>query len=238
MSNSDQPESEMPSRASVGKATSELNNLIQIISGTSAALEGMLEGNEAAHEYFDALRGAVARAEQVAVDLAFQAGGSDERVLLQPEITPYARIKKAAPVMATKQTILVVDDEEVTLVLIERVLRDAGYDVVTANSAFDCLHLFRVHPDRFAMVLLDLSLPFIDGEETFRRIRDMRKNIPVLLCTGFIERERLSDMMLSGLSGFLRKPIAPDEIVRVVRSTLEGVRYNRDNPNATASAAG
>ena len=223
----DLPESEMPlpSRALVAKATSELNNLLQVISGTSAALELFVKGNDTAQEHFDVLRASVARAEQVAVDLAFQAGGSAEKIRLQPHIAPFARVKRTVQPPLVRQTILIVDDEEMTLQVIERFLLEAGFEVVRAASAFDCLDLVRIHPHRFAMVLLDLSLPFMDGEETFRRIREIRSDLPVVLCTGFIEQEKLAEMMRSGLSGFLRKPIAPDEIARVVRSTLESAKY-------------
>jgi len=53
----------------------------------------------------------------------------------------------------------------------------------------------------------------------------LRPDLPVVLCTGFIQQEKLNRLMSAGLAGFLRKPIAPDELVTYVRSILEGLRF-------------
>ena len=68
-------------------------------------------------------------------------------------------------------------------------------------------------------------MPFMDGEETFHRLREIRTDVPVMLCTGFIQNDRLERLMSAGLSGFLRKPFAPDEIASQVRAILESVKY-------------
>jgi len=120
---------------------------------------------------------------------------------------------------------MVVDDEQMALTLMKRVLTEGGYNVVTAQSGFECLDQFRRRPYIFQMVLLDLTMPFMDGEETFRRLREIRDDVPVLLCTGFIQEERLNRLIGAGLTGFLRKPISPNEILGVVKSTLQSVRY-------------
>jgi DNA-binding NtrC family response regulator len=119
-----------------------------------------------------------------------------------------------------------VDDEQMGLTLMKHVLTEAGFDVVTAQSGFECIEQFRQRPYGFALVLLDLTMPFMDGEETFARLKHIRADVTVLLCTGFIQQERLERLMSSGLAGFLRKPIAPDEIVALVRRTLAELRYS------------
>jgi CheY-like chemotaxis protein len=219
----------IPSADEVAKATSELNNLLHIISGTSSAIEDIVKDTGGAAKYIDMLRTSIDRAEKVAQDLARQAGGVADKFKLQPGLAPFLKLKKAKVARPEKQTVLLVDDERMALSLIERVLTEAGFAVATAQSGFECIDLFRAHPYRFAMVLLDLSLPFMDGEETFRRLREIRNDVPVVLCTGFIQEDRLSRMMAAGLSGFLRKPIAPDEIVAVVQSTLKNARYTDGN---------
>ena len=65
----------------------------------------------------------------------------------------------------------------------------------------------------------------MDGEETFHHLREIRPDVPVVLCTGFIQADRLERLMKAGLSGFLRKPLAPDEIVGHVHSILESVKF-------------
>jgi len=86
-------------------------------------------------------------------------------------------------------------------------------------------------------VLLDLTMPFMDGEETFQRLREIRADVPVVLFTGFVQQERLERLMNAGLVGFLRKPLAPDEIVSFVRSMLQTVKYSGANLNSGSMPA-
>ncbi len=79
-------------------------------------------------------------------------------------------------------------------------------------------------------------MPFMDGEETFHRLREIRPDVPVVLCAGFIRAERLDGLMKAGLTGYLRKPLAPDEIVSNVRSVLESVKYSRIRGDSSSLA--
>lgn len=209
----------------ISKATSELNNLLQIIAGTSSLIENIWEGNDASEKYLAMLRASIERAEKVTAQLAHHAGGAEKKSVLHPEIAGFNKTKSAPAEETPRQSILVVDDEQMALALIKRLLTDAGFSVTTAQSGFECLDIFRRRPHSFDLVLLDLTMPFMDGEETFGRLREIRPDLAVVLCTGFIEHKRLEGMLQAGLAGFLRKPIAPDEIVRHVRSVLEGVKF-------------
>ena len=221
------PAPESVPKETISKATSELNNLLQIISGTSAEIENIWEGSDSSEKYLAMLRASIARAETVAAQLAEQAGGTDQKVLLHPELAAFIKPKKVAQMPASKPNILVVDDEEMALTLVKKLLSEAGYHVTTAQSGFECLDLFRRRPHGYQLVLLDLTMPFMDGEETFRRLREIRPNVPVVVCTGFIQQERLDRLVTAGLTGFLRKPLAPGEIISYVRSVLEGVKYSQ-----------
>src|SRR5438552_18699739 len=95
-------------------ATSELNNLLEIISGTSAAIENIWEGNDGSQKYFDMLRTSIDRAAKVTAQFVEQAGGSDKKVLFNPEL-PAPVTPKSAPSPAQpqkRQSIMVVDDEQ------------------------------------------------------------------------------------------------------------------------------
>lgn len=231
-----EPESPKLSPDFVARAASELNNLLQIISGTASLIED-ISGGAAQEKYLGMLRSSIDRAEKLATEIADHAGGTSKKMLMQPEIAPYVKARKNSDSKPAKQSILVVDDERMALALMERILSEAGFHVVTAQSGFECVDVLRRHPHGFDAVLLDLSLPFMDGEETFARLRQIRSDIPVVLCTGFIQQETLHRLMSAGLTGFLRKPIAPDEIVGIVRSTLESVKYLGGNWNADGMSA-
>jgi len=200
------------SKESVSKATSELNNLLQIISGTSAEIGNLWEGCEGSEQYLNMLRSSIDRAEAVAAQLAEQAGGANQKVLMHPELASFLKPKTISEMPRAKPTILVVDDEQMALVLIKRLLSEAGYQVVTAQSGFEALDLFRRQPQAFQLVLLDLTMPFMDGEETFHRLREIRA-------------DRLDRLMKAGIAGFLRKPLAPDEIVDHIRGVLDSLKY-------------
>lgn len=213
------------SKEAVSKASSELNNLLQIISGTSSEIANLRRKDDGSDQYLSMLRATIARAEAVTGQLTEQAGGTEQRAKMNPELAPFVKTKKVAQMPVAKPQILAVDDEEIGLMLVKQLLTSAGYEVTTAQSGFECLDLFRRSPHSYQLVLLDLTMPFMDGEETFHRLREIRPDIPVMLCTGFIQNDRLERLMGAGLSGFLRKPFAPDEIGGQVRSILDSVKY-------------
>ena len=128
-----------------------------------------------------------------------------------------------------QRRILVVDDEPAARILAERVFSEAGFEVVTVPSGFDCLKEFRNRPRYFDLVLLDLSMPFMDGAETFRRIRAMNPAVVVLLSTGFLGQEqgRVERMLAGGLAGVIRKPHRPDELLAQVNYTLARATLSR-----------
>ena len=176
------------------------------------------------------LYASVDRAAKVTAQLVEHAGGSDKKVLFHPELASFAPPKKAAPPPPAAQkprSLLIVDDEPMALVLAKRVLAEAGFEVVTAQSGFECLDLFRKRPRHFDLILLDLTMPFMDGEETFGRLRSIRPDVVVLLSTGFIAQERLDRMLIAGMAGFLRKPHRPDELVANIQAVLESVKRAR-----------
>jgi len=125
--------------------------------------------------------------------------------------------------------ILVVDDEPAARILAQRLFSEAGFAVVTTSSGFDCLKTFRNQPRGFDLILLDLSMPFMDGEETFRRLRGINPAVVVLLSTGFLgqAQNRVERMLANGLAGVIRKPHRPDELLAQVNAILERVKISR-----------
>ena len=206
-------------------AASELNNLLQIVGSTVSMLENIWEGTEGSEKYFEMLRVSVERAAKVTEQIARQVGGTEQKILLHPSLTTRQREPAPArPDLKISRCILVVDDEPMALDLSEQILTSNGFTVVTAQSGVEALDYFVQKADRFDLVLLDLSMPIIDGEETLKRIRKLAPTVPVLLNTGFIDQSRLERMMTDGLAGFLRRPYRPDELLGHVRSVLNQTR--------------
>ena len=230
----------LPSTQSLPAAASELNNLLQIISSTVAMLENILEGAPASERYFDMLRKSVDRAAKVTAQLVQNVGGTDKKILLHPALTERIEPPPLPPSpLQVARCILVVDDEPMALVLLQQILAQAGFAVVAAQSGFEAVDYFRKEPGRFALVLLDLAMPLMDGEETFNRVRAIDPKVVVLLNTGFIENLRLDRMMANGLAGFLRRPYRPDEVITQIESVLENIKkggtHKASDPRAVSS---
>jgi CheY-like chemotaxis protein len=219
------------------KVASELNNLIQIISGTSSLIENIWEGRPGSEKYFEMLRASIERAEQVTAQLVAQAGGTNRKRVLPSDLEQsFDEALLAGAPNQRKHSILVVDDEPMALELLHGVLTDAGYEVSVAQSGFECLDLFRRDPHAYDLILTDLSMPLMDGEETFQRLRQMSPTVNVVLMAGFVDSARLEKMMNHRLSGFVGKPFAPVEILAVVTSVISAAEQSKEGTNGVAAA--
>ncbi len=197
---------------------SELNNLLQIISGTTEMIENIWEGRPGAARYFEMLRESVSRAAEVTTDLVERSAKLGNKIVLHPD---FARRKtEEAKMDPPKRRIMLVDDEKMLLILSSEMLRAAGYEVVTTQSGFECLDQFRISGRPFDLVLLDLHMPLMDGEETFQRLRAMQPDLRVMLCTGYIEQARLDRMLSGGLCGIVQKPLGPKDYLESIEDVL------------------
>ena len=149
----------------------------------------------------------------------------------EPDLSPVADASEVSghAFPARPRRILVVDDEPAARVLATRVFSEAGFEITAVQSGFECLEQFRKRPHWFDLILLDLSMPFMDGEETFRRLRGINPDVVVLLSTGFLAQaqDRVDRMTAAGLAGSIRKPHRPDELLARVQAILEDVKMSR-----------
>jgi len=212
-------------------AASELNNLLQIISGTVTMLQNDCAGAPGSEKYFEMLRTSVDRAGRVTAQLVQHVGGTEQKILFHPALAAQIKARPAPRVnLKISRCVLVVDDEPMALSLAGQMLADAGFTVVTTQSGFDALDLFQKDPSRYSLVLLDLSMPFMDGEETFKRLRAIDPHVVVLLNTGYIEKDRLDRMMKDGLAGFLRRPYQPREVIEQIEVLLANAASRTRQP--------
>jgi two-component system cell cycle sensor histidine kinase/response regulator CckA len=119
-------------------------------------------------------------------------------------------------------TVLVVDDDERVRIIAVRMLEAFGFQIVEAADGQEALDCFRSNPDGFRLVLLDLTMPRMNGEEAFREIRTIRPDQRVILMTGYSATEVTNRFAGKGLAGFLQKPFHMAELLARVRSALGG----------------
>ncbi|HLO68663.1 MAG TPA: response regulator [Holophaga sp.] len=117
-------------------------------------------------------------------------------------------------------TILLVEDEEILRLLNEQLLMDLGYGVITAQDGREAVEAFAANPQGIDLVLLDMIMPLMGGRETFERMREIRPDVKVILCSGFSRDEDLAELERQGLAGFVRKPFRQVEISRVIAGVL------------------
>ena len=101
---------------------------------------------------------------------------------------------------------LLVDDEETVRALGRRMLESLGLGVLTANDGKEALEIARREGDRIDAVVLDLTMPHMNGEETYRELRRMNPDVRVILSSGYSEHEISPRFAGKGLIGFLQKP--------------------------------
>lgn len=119
------------------------------------------------------------------------------------------------------EKILFVDDEEVITRANKELLERIGYSVVTSNSSKEALEIFRSQPDEFDIVVTDQIMPHFTGDELYREIRDIRPDIPVVLCSGFSEKIDEASVLKSGFSRYLLKPVSINTLGDTIREVLD-----------------
>ncbi|WP_222708540.1 ATP-binding protein [Paenibacillus sp. N3.4] len=123
----------------------------------------------------------------------------------------------------TGQTILAVDDDPVNLRVLQTVLLDEPYEIITAASGLEALKLLENSDDRIGLVILDVMMPGLSGYETCRRMREKYalSELPILLTTVRSEPEDLMYGFDAGANDFLTKPFHPQELRARARTLLE-----------------
>ncbi|MCP3955588.1 MAG: response regulator, partial [Desulfobacterales bacterium] len=106
-----------------------------------------------------------------------------------------------------KGQILVVDDEANIVSIVDRMLTELGYEITATTSSVEALELFRAEPNRFNLVLTDMAMPQMTGLELSRQILDIRPDIPIVLCTGFIKAVTPGSFRKIGIRKMLMKPL-------------------------------
>ena len=122
--------------------------------------------------------------------------------------------------MTANHTILIVDDESIARDILEGHLITEGYNIILASNGFQALRrLERHNPD---LVLLDIMMPRMDGFEVCQQIKSNERwqHIPVVLFSGYWDKEQQQRAQEVGADGFLRKPLDGNEVRILVRSLL------------------
>ncbi len=125
------------------------------------------------------------------------------------------------PLPMGNERILFIDDELALADLGKQMLERLGYHVETRTSPSEACELFNNRPGHFDLVITDMTMPQMTGEELTKELIDIQPDIPVILCTGFSEKMSVAKARLLGIRGFLLKPITIRDLADTVRNVLD-----------------
>jgi PAS domain S-box-containing protein len=126
------------------------------------------------------------------------------------------------PVPGGKERILFVDDEEALTEAAHDMLGDLGYRVTATTSPNAALGFFRENPDGFDLLITDQTMPGLTGLELVREVLALRRDLPVILCTGYSNLVTGDTAREAGVRAFATKPLVKAELGRMVRRVLDG----------------
>jgi len=222
----------------VKSTANELNNLLQVISESSQVLETICAESPDTEKYFAILRSGVERATKVTRMMVDRVGGYHAEAIpaAKPEAAPAAPVPTVPQAASDvrifnptghRELVMIVDDEDFVTLLAQRVLTDEGYRIVTAKDGFQAIEIYRKLRDQIALIILDFTMPVMDGADVFEELLHINPKAPVVLSSGFAEQERLRSMLARGLRGFIPKPYTQQKLLTQIRSVLDTLNAER-----------
>lgn len=209
----------------------DLNNLLQVIADSAQVIEPFCQSNEEARRYHQFLSTSLNRAIQTTTEMAARLGGEVDSSMAPDKPAPL-REKLPTPAHIANpegplELVMLVDDEPIILQIVTAFLTNAGYRVTIAPDPLRAITVFKELKDSIDLVVLDFTLPIMDGAELFDELRGIKSDVTVMLSSGFTEHSKLSGMLAKGLRGFLPKPYTEARLLEQIRSTLDAVRADR-----------
>jgi two-component system cell cycle sensor histidine kinase/response regulator CckA len=120
-----------------------------------------------------------------------------------------------------RETILIVDDELAILRVTGDILNTLGYEVLIAKSGPEAVHLYWQQADRIDLVILDMVMTNMGGEDTFDLLKAIRPDVRVILFSGYSMTGQVQQLMEQGCRGFIPKPFRMADLAKKVREVLD-----------------
>jgi CheY-like chemotaxis protein len=140
---------------------------------------------------------------------------SQSREVIEKEVTQ-------TPLSAGEH-ILIVDDESFVLKVEKEILEHLGYRVSAFNNSTEALTVFAEKKEDFDLVISDLTMPVMNGLELSREIKEIRDDIPIIICTGFSDQIDRAQGKMTGISEYLLKPIIKNDIAEAIHRQLKKI---------------
>jgi len=119
------------------------------------------------------------------------------------------------------ERILLIDDEEQIVSMEQQMLENLGYEVTAQTDSTIALREFSEKPQNFDLVITDMTMPQMTGDELAQKLLDIKPGIPVILCTGFNEDITEEKALAMGIQKFVMKPVIKNELASTIRAVLD-----------------
>ena len=129
--------------------------------------------------------------------------------------------EKAEALPTGNEKILLIDDEESILKLVKRRLEMQGYQVETKNNPVEALELFRSEPDRFDLIITDITMPNLTGDKLAKELLNIRPRMPIILCSGYSDRIDAEKAAAFGIRQYIEKPLNMSDFLISIRKVLD-----------------
>ena len=204
------------SDAGTGMAPEIMDRIFNPFFTTKQLGEGTGMGLAVVHGIIKSCNGAITVESEVGKGTKFHV-----YIPLLGETGEKGEVEAVADITGGKERILFVDDEDVLALLGKEMLAGLGYDVVERTSSLEALKLFQSGPDRFDLVITDMTMPNMTGIELAQEIMRIRPDMPVILCTGFSKAITPEVAKAIGLKDVIMKPIVKRQIAEAIRRELD-----------------
>ena len=128
--------------------------------------------------------------------------------------------ERAAP-LGNQESVLVVDDDATVLESTREILESLNYRAAARSSTVEALEFLRAQPQRFDMIVTDFSVPHLNGLEFASSVKEIRPDLPIIVCTGFSNNERLEKAKKEGMVNLINKPIIRSELARKMAALFQ-----------------
>jgi signal transduction histidine kinase/ligand-binding sensor domain-containing protein/ActR/RegA family two-component response regulator len=138
---------------------------------------------------------------------------------IEEKTEPDSKLTEKVP--GGKERILLVDDEKALTEMGTQMLERLGYEVEGISNALSALETFRLEPDRFQLVISDLTMPHMTGIQLAEELKKIKPDIPIIICSGYSAILTEEQINALGISDYIMKPVIKSELAQVVRRVLD-----------------
>lgn len=149
--------------------------------------------------------------------------GTTFHVYFPQVLTPVETRETAdlSPLGKGTEKILFVDDEEAIVRIVKQMLERLGYHVIVRTSSVEALEAFRAAPDNFDLVISDMTMPNMTGIQLLQKLKEIRPDIPVIICSGFSEQIDDEKARAMGINAYVMKPVVKNDLAKSIRNALD-----------------